>query len=624
VTFPDIPTVANGRVLFVTQANTTTTRTFPNLSSLTKNSGDLLIAIGICYSASTTPQWGTWGGGFTEFFDGGSAGTINFGMAYKFSDGTETGTFTAVASNSGAGHFVGILLSIPGAHASTPPVSINPGTGTTVAGSAAALNPADWDVEDTLWIGVCGVGETATGGSFTGVTGAPTNYTDFAASSISQDAVGGVQGAVAFRQLAAASEDITPFSVDLSNARNATTCIAVRPAPSVTTVESGAVDFVGVNVITVNGRQDIPSGGVTHVGVNVLTPLGRLTISTSVTLAGSNTLAVTPTIAREASVTLASTNTVSVTPKVDRVAAVTLAGTNTVTVSGRQNIPSAVTLAGTNTVTISGRQNIPSAVTLAGTNTVSVTPAVATQAEVTLAGTNVLTVTPRLDVRSAVTLAGANVLTISGRQNIPSTVTLAGINTLVVTGRQTISSAVAFAGVNILTVTGRQDIPSTVTLAGVNVLTVTGSVGTNIPMVNFNTLTISGLLQIASGAVGFSGVNVLIVTGSVGVVIAIVNTSTLTVSGRLTITSNIVMAGANILAVAVLVQKFATANLVGVNTLSVSVLIQALAVATMPGTNVLTISSRLQIPSPVSVIGLNELIVVPLGGSRFTGWGLPI
>jgi hypothetical protein len=82
--FPTIPTAGAGRVLTTTQANTTAARTFPSLSSLTKNSGDLLIAICIAYqsSASAGTVFGTWGGGFTEFVDvGGSTSNMSIGAA---------------------------------------------------------------------------------------------------------------------------------------------------------------------------------------------------------------------------------------------------------------------------------------------------------------------------------------------------------------------------------------------------------------------------------------------------------------------------------------------------------------------------------------------------------------
>lgn len=230
--FPTIPTAAAGRVLTNVQANTTATRTFPNLSSLTKNSGDLLIAIIVAYQSSVTnAAFSSWGGSFTEFHDSSTSTTMAIGMAYKWSTGSETGTFSVTQAATITGHAAMILLSIPGAHASTPPEGGSRADGTTAAADPGAFNPAGWDVEDTLWIAVGGSGETNTTGSYTGVASAPTNYTDYADTGISSDVVGGCEGAVSFRQLAAASEDVGTFSVDVTNARNAAVVVAVRPAP---------------------------------------------------------------------------------------------------------------------------------------------------------------------------------------------------------------------------------------------------------------------------------------------------------------------------------------------------------------------------------------------------------
>lgn len=234
--FPTIPTVAAGRVLSATQPNNTALRTFPSLSGLTKNSGDLLIAICIAYqsSASAGAVFSSWGAGFTEFLDvGGTTSNMSIGAAYKVSDGTETGTFTVTQAATVTGHAAMFLLSIPGAHPSLAPVGGTITHGTTAAADIAALDPGTWGTLDTLWIAVGGVGETATTGSFTGLDAAPTNYTNFAFSGISQDTPGGVEGGVAFRQLNAASEDPGAFAtVDLSNARNSAVLIAVCPAPT--------------------------------------------------------------------------------------------------------------------------------------------------------------------------------------------------------------------------------------------------------------------------------------------------------------------------------------------------------------------------------------------------------
>lgn len=242
--FPTIPTVAATRLLTGVQANTTATRTFPSLTGLTKASGDLLIAIVIAYQTTATANaaFSGWTAGWTEFKDQSSATTMAIGMAYKWSTGSETGTISVTQAATITGQAAMILMSIPGAHATTPPEAGSIANGTTTAANPAAFDPAGWAAEDTLWIAVAGDGETSTTGSFTAPTAAPTNYTGFAATAISQDAVGGVAGAVAFRQLNAASEDVGAFSVDTSNARNSAIVIAVRPAPVVITKVETLVD----------------------------------------------------------------------------------------------------------------------------------------------------------------------------------------------------------------------------------------------------------------------------------------------------------------------------------------------------------------------------------------------
>lgn len=233
MTFPTIPTVAAGRVLSNVQANTTATRTFPSLTGLTKNSGDLLIAICVAYQTSTgtNAAFSGWTGGFTEFHDSATSTTMAIGMAYKWSTGSETGTIDVTQAGTITGHAGMFLLSIAGAHATTAPEAGSRASGTTVAANPAAFDPAGWAAEDTLWIAVAGSGETSTTGNYTGAASAPTNYTSYAETGISGDVVGGVEAAVAFRQLNAASEDVGVFSVDLSNARNAAVVVAVRPVP---------------------------------------------------------------------------------------------------------------------------------------------------------------------------------------------------------------------------------------------------------------------------------------------------------------------------------------------------------------------------------------------------------
>lgn len=230
--FPTIPTVAAGRILFTLNTAGGATKTFPDLSSLTKALGDLLIAIIVEYDGdSTDAEFSGWGGSFTEFVDQAGTGTMAIGCAYKWSTGSETGTFTVTTADTSTNDSVMILMAIPGAHDSTPPEATAMVNGT--AANVGVFNPAGWDAEETLWIMVGASGETGTGGSYTGIDGAPTNYTDLAQSGITADAIGGVEAAVAFRQVNAASEDPDAWLMDTTNTRGAALLIAVRPAAEV-------------------------------------------------------------------------------------------------------------------------------------------------------------------------------------------------------------------------------------------------------------------------------------------------------------------------------------------------------------------------------------------------------
>lgn len=232
MTFPPIPT--GGRILTGVQADTTATRTFPALSGLEKNSGDLLLAVVLAYQSSATANavWSGWTAGWAEFADLSTSSTLAIGAACRWSDGGESGTISVTQAATVTGHAVFVLLSVP-AHGLTPPEAGGYASGTNAAADPGALNPAGWDVEDTLWIAVAGCGETATAGSFTGLAASPpSGYSDAAVTAISADVVGGLNGGVAFRHLAAASEDPGTWAADTSNARWAAATIAVRPRPA--------------------------------------------------------------------------------------------------------------------------------------------------------------------------------------------------------------------------------------------------------------------------------------------------------------------------------------------------------------------------------------------------------
>lgn len=230
--FPVIPTAAASTLQLNWEADTNATRNFGGTSGLDIVNGDLLIAVIACYQTGTGTDaaFSGWTNGFTEIHDTATSLTLAMGAAYKWADGAESSPAVTQAGTI-TGHAAEALMIIKGAHRTTPPEAGSRATNTGSAADPVSFNPGGWDVEDTLWIAVCGIGETSTTGSFNGVTAAPTNFTDFAATGITSDAVGGMQLAVAFRQNAVSAEDVGGFTLDTSNARNGAFVIAVRPAP---------------------------------------------------------------------------------------------------------------------------------------------------------------------------------------------------------------------------------------------------------------------------------------------------------------------------------------------------------------------------------------------------------
>jgi hypothetical protein len=232
--------------LVVNQLNTTATRTFPAFSGLTQDPGDLLVAIIVAYQTSTgtNAAFSSWSHSFTEIHDSATSTTLAMGVAYKWVGGSdETGSLTVTQAGTITGDASMILLSIPGAHASTPPEVSARVSGTSSAADPASFNPAGWGTEDTLWISVVGSGLTNISGSWsaTGTT-APSNYGNRVDTNASDTStIGDCEAAVAFRQLTADSEDVGTAGVDTSNARNGAIVIAVRPVPTIT---------VDINVIT--------------------------------------------------------------------------------------------------------------------------------------------------------------------------------------------------------------------------------------------------------------------------------------------------------------------------------------------------------------------------------------
>jgi len=264
--FPTIPTSGAGRIIAVQSvAETGTTHTSPDLSSLTKNAGDLLIAIVLLYDGnSSNAEFSSWGGSFTEFGDFATTTTLSIGCAYKFSTGSETGTFTVTSSGSAKAAF--FLMSIAGAHPSTIPEAGGYATGTNANANPGSLDPAGWGTEDTLWIAVVGTGEDATAGSFTSPSAAPANFTSMFTRAANDDVVGSINAAVAFRQNTAGSEDPGTFTNDTSNIRWGAITIAVRPVADVAVTPSTVAGTGSVPSITISAVPTLTTSTVAGTG----------------------------------------------------------------------------------------------------------------------------------------------------------------------------------------------------------------------------------------------------------------------------------------------------------------------------------------------------------------------
>jgi hypothetical protein len=271
--FPAIPT-APTQVAGLNQLNTTATLTGPNLNTLTKSAGDLLVAIAGEYqsNAGTDAAYTGWAGGgltWTEIRDSTGTAVNRLGVAIaRVVTGSETGTVTVTRSGTLVGDASMIVLVIPGAHATTDPEATVMATAANATpGAAPATLTPSWGAEDTLWIGVNGSGMTSATSTWLGTTGAPTNYTGyFDTAAADTSTIGDFDMAVAFRQLNAASETMAGFAVDATLNRTSALLIAVRPAP-VTILDSPGLSLSSFGTFTGVGSGDTINYvrvGVTH------------------------------------------------------------------------------------------------------------------------------------------------------------------------------------------------------------------------------------------------------------------------------------------------------------------------------------------------------------------------
>ena len=205
----------------VTSNSNSWTLTYPsNIAS-----GDLLLL----FVATDGTNFGTYGlptgwkddaGTDAEaWFTAGPGSSAAF--AYRIATGSESGTFalSLPAAEQGAWR----ILRITGAHASTIP-EIAGASSSSGDPNPPSLNPANWDVEDTLWFAACSI--DGKGGGDPAITAWPL------ADNQQHDVAGGANGAslgLCETGSAVASLDPSTFTVDTSQEWVAFT-IAVRPA----------------------------------------------------------------------------------------------------------------------------------------------------------------------------------------------------------------------------------------------------------------------------------------------------------------------------------------------------------------------------------------------------------
>jgi len=208
----------------------------------TVNEGDLLIVL----FANDKDEWVTTPGGWSLLASDANGKHVRLSVYYKIAAGTEGGT-TVNFVTSAAEEVAAQVYRITNWHGTTPPEISTAAVGTSTAPNPASLDPAGWDVADTLWLAVAGQDR----GDQSGTTAYPASYTD-GTSTLSSTGTGSCRIHSARRVLATASEDPGAFTIPASEQWVAFT-IAVRPIQYNLTIFStagGSVTTPGEGVYT--------------------------------------------------------------------------------------------------------------------------------------------------------------------------------------------------------------------------------------------------------------------------------------------------------------------------------------------------------------------------------------
>jgi len=236
-----VPALAAPAVASVTETAFGTDTTDHNVDMpATVNADDLLIVLFTNDGNATVTTPGGWSALASDHNT-----AVRCSVYYKIAVGDEDGTtvdFVTSANEQAAAQ----VYRITNWHGTTPPEISTAATGTSTRPNPASLDPAGWDVADTLWIAVAGQDR----GQGT-PTAYPAYYTD-GISTLSSATTDSCRTLSARRVLAAASEDPSPFTIPASEEWVAFT-IAVRPAPRDLTTSStagGSVTTPGEGVFT--------------------------------------------------------------------------------------------------------------------------------------------------------------------------------------------------------------------------------------------------------------------------------------------------------------------------------------------------------------------------------------
>ena len=239
-----VPALAAPVVASVTETEfgTDTTDHYVGMPA-TVDAGDLLIVLFTNDGGATvtTPS------GWTQLASTANGSAVRLSVYYKIAAGTEGGTTVNFVTSANEEEAAAQVYRITDWHGTTPPEISTAATGTSNRPNPASLDPAGWDVADTLWIAVAGQDR----GDQSGTTAYPAYYTD-GISTLSSDTTDSCRTHSARRVLAAASENPGAFTIPVSEEWVAFT-IAVRPAPrdlTTSSTEGGSVTTPGEGVFT--------------------------------------------------------------------------------------------------------------------------------------------------------------------------------------------------------------------------------------------------------------------------------------------------------------------------------------------------------------------------------------